>query len=162
MAVSGPISPSSLRSWTPTTTWIGAVEASHRQPALTEYDAILSELKEYVEVEARQSWIASRRLRQKRNQDAPASRESGVTVIAATGFHRRSYYPGSWWMWTLSQAIARYFVDEARRVAGDARATGAGEAGFINVPVSRRWRRPRRAEAAAWAAPSWDSASSAH
>ena len=118
MAVGGPISPGSLDVIDAHNhLWIEAVGgASPDSPRLTEYDAILSELKEYAEaggaaiVDCQPGGCG-----RNGTKLLQLSRESGVSVVAATGFHRRTYYPESWWMWEASsQAIARYFIDEVR------------------------------------------------
>ena len=159
MAVSGPISPSSLQVVDAHNhLWIEAVDGiSPDSPHLTEYDAILSEMKEYVEaggaaiVDCQPGGCG-----RNGTKLLQLSRESGVTVIAATGFHRRAYYPGSWWMWEApSQAIARYFIDE---VQGGLRETlelpEPVRAGFIKCACESTVPETPQAplEAAAWAA----------
>ena len=79
-----------------------------------------------------------------------------MTVIAATGFHRRTYYPASWWMWEASsQEIARYFIDE---VQGGLQETlelpETVRAGLIKCACESTVRETPQAplEAAAWAA----------
>lgn len=43
------------------------------------------------------------------------SEESGVVVIASTGFHRKVYYPGGWRLWEARvEEITEYFVEEVQ------------------------------------------------
>jgi 5-phospho-D-xylono-1,4-lactonase len=47
------------------------------------------------------------------NKLVELSLASGVAVIAATGFHRRRYYPSDYWMWSASAGkAAGYFIEE--------------------------------------------------
>ena len=119
MAVAGPVDPGSLDVVDAHNhLWIDALDGVPLQsPHLTEYDAIRSELGEYMQaggsavVDCQPGGCGRNgsRLLQ-------LSRDSGVSVIAATGFHRRRYYPPSWWIWDApAQDIARYFIDEIRR-----------------------------------------------
>lgn len=49
------------------------------------------------------------------NRLVALSRQSGVHIVACTGFHRRIYYSPDYWLWNAStDAIARYMVAEAR------------------------------------------------
>ena len=159
MAVSGPISPSSLKVVDAHNhLWIEAVDGgSPGSPHLTDYDAILSELKEYFEaggaaiVDCQPGGCGRNGTRL-----LELSRESGVAVIAATGFHRRTYYPGSWWMWGApSQAIARYFIDEVQSGLRETlELPEAVRAGFIKCACESTVAETPQAplEAAAWAA----------
>jgi phosphotriesterase-related protein len=77
-------------------------------------------------------------------------------VIAATGFHRRTYYPPAWWMWqSSSPEIARYFIDEVQSGLKETLQTPETvRAGLIKCACESTLRETPQAplEAAAWAA----------
>ncbi len=95
--------------------WIDPVEgATEGSPTLTERAAILAELREYREMGGSavidcQPGGCGRDGRML----AQLSRESGVHVVASTGFHRARYYPRGFWLWdaTADQA-AEHFLSE--------------------------------------------------
>jgi 5-phospho-D-xylono-1,4-lactonase len=61
--------------------------------------------------------------------------DSGVHIVACTGFHLRRYYPPDYWLWRAStKTAASYFTSEIR--AGLAESLAAGRpvrAGFIKI-----------------------------
>jgi len=69
------------------------------------------------------------------NRLVDLSRKSGVAVIAATGFHRRRYYPPNFWLWSAtSTAAAEYMIEELKDGIMECRSdTPAALAGFIKV-----------------------------
>lgn len=159
MAVSGLISPGSLQVVDAHNhLWIEALDdVSPDCPHLTEYDAILSDLKEYLHaggaaiVDCQPGGCGRNGIKL-----LQLSRESGVTVIAATGFHRRVYYPPSWWLWEASsQEIALYFMDEVQHGLRETlRLPETVRAGLIKCACESTLRETPQAalEAAAWAA----------
>ena len=114
--VLGPISADEIgRCDAHTHVWIDPVEGSlPGSPVLNEYPAILAELQEYRQLGGsaivdcqpggcgRNGLILAR-----------LARESGVHILAATGFHRTRYYPHNYWLWkaTANEACA-YFLGE--------------------------------------------------
>jgi predicted metal-dependent phosphotriesterase family hydrolase len=159
MAVSGPVSPSSLGVVDAHNhLWIEALDdVSPDSPHLTEYDPILSELKEYVQaggtaiVDCQPGGCG-----RNGNKLLQLSGESGVTVIAATGFHRRTYYSPGWWLWEASsQEIAGYFMDEVQNGLKESlQQPETVKAGLIKCACESTLRETPQAplEAAAWAA----------
>lgn len=76
------------------------------------------------------------------------SRQSGVNIVACTGFHLRKYYPGDYWLYqetTSLDQLAFYFSDEISRglaeTGGQPKPVRAGfikaasEADFDRVPA---------------------------
>ena len=116
MSVSGSVSPDLLEVVDAHNhLWIEALkDVSPNSPTLTEYEQILAELREYRQaggktiVDCQPGGCGRNGMKL-----LQLSQESDVIVIASTGFHRRIYYPSSWWLWEAgSEQIARYFIDE--------------------------------------------------
>jgi 5-phospho-D-xylono-1,4-lactonase len=63
------------------------------------------------------------------------SRGSGVAVVAATGFHRRRYYPPDFWLWSASASeAADTFIEELETTLHECRLSShAVRAGFIKI-----------------------------
>jgi 5-phospho-D-xylono-1,4-lactonase len=98
--------------------WIEALkDVEPGSPYLIEHDPILAELCEYAQAGGKaivdcQPGGCGR----DGTKLLQLSQESGVVIIASTGFHRRIYYPSSWWLWgATSEQITRYFIDEVQQ-----------------------------------------------
>lgn len=69
------------------------------------------------------------------------SKESGVNIVACTGFHRKKYYPADHWLFTANeQKAAKYFIKELtvslEEVKGQ---TVSIPAGFIKLALEGIW-----------------------
>jgi phosphotriesterase-related protein len=117
--------------------WIEPVEgAAEGSPTLTEYAAILAELREFhtlggcalIDCQPGGCGRDGRRL-------AQLSRESGLHVVASTGFHRARYYPRGFWLWDASaDQAAEHFLCEIREGLAETRGLEApAHAGVIKV-----------------------------
>ena len=117
--------------------WIDAVhELPAGSPSLTEYDAILSELRDYRDAGGGaildcQPGGCGRNAARLRN----LSRMSGVTIIACTGFHLRRYYPAGFWLWEATPTVcADHFTREIEKgMVESLGQTNPAKAGFIKV-----------------------------
>lgn len=82
--------------------------------------------------------------------------ESGVNIIACTGYHRRKYYPPNFWLFTASETkIAEHLISESTTVLEECReGKSVVKAGFIKIALEVEWRDSYQAalEAAAAAA----------
>jgi 5-phospho-D-xylono-1,4-lactonase len=69
------------------------------------------------------------------NRLVELSQRSGVTVVAATGFHRQRYYPSDYWLWSAAAgAAADHFLGELETGLLECRAfSHPARAGFIKV-----------------------------
>jgi phosphotriesterase-related protein len=69
------------------------------------------------------------------------ARASGVHLIAATGFHRKKYYPPEHWLFVASeQQAADYFIGELTSVMEETRrAPQPARAGFIKLALEAAW-----------------------
>jgi 5-phospho-D-xylono-1,4-lactonase len=117
--------------------WIDPVEgAGPNAPVLTGQDQILAELVEYRQaggfgvVDCQPVGCG-----RNGNRLVELSQSSGIAVIAATGFHRRRYYPPDFWLWSASAgAAAQYFINELEQGLVESRSNPpAAMAGFIKV-----------------------------
>ncbi len=95
--------------------WIDPVPCIARNsPVLNQREEILAELKKYVRAGGRtiidcQPAGCGRNA----NELALLSKESGVNLVACTGFHRRVYYSPGYWLWGAQvEEIARHFIEE--------------------------------------------------
>lgn len=95
--------------------WIERVPgAAPDAPVLTQREAVLEELKDYRQAGGSalldcQPGGCGRSA----GMLAELSRASGVTIICATGFHRRRYYAPDFWLWNASPGdAAEYFTAE--------------------------------------------------
>lgn len=61
--------------------------------------------------------------------------ESGVHVVACTGFHLRKYYPPGYWLFQSAlDRAAEYFIDELTKALSETRTAQApARAGFIKI-----------------------------
>jgi phosphotriesterase-related protein len=138
--------------------WIDAIPgADPSAPVLNEYQKIVSELKAYrsaggnslLDCQPGGCGRDGRKL-------AALSIDSGVTIIASTGFHRRKYYPPDHWLFTASEnRVADYLLTELRDSLKECRAEKEPvRAGFIKVALEGEWNQTPQAalEAAAGAA----------
>lgn len=75
------------------------------------------------------------------------SRESGVNIIACTGFHRKKYYAPDHWLFTASeQEAARYFIAELSECMEETRGQPhPARSGFIKLAVEATWAETPRA-----------------
>ena len=118
MTVSGPVNPGTLAAVDAHNhVWIESVAgAATGSPQLTAYDAILKEMRDFAAagggaiVDCQPGGCGRNGLRL-----LELSRQSGVSVIASTGFHRRKYYGPAWWLWeATTDEIAEYFLAEIK------------------------------------------------
>ena len=71
------------------------------------------------------------------------AQNSGVAIIACTGFHLRQYYPPDHWLWSANESDAGdYFIRELRDGASESPAGGAIRAGFIKIACSGDLKEP--------------------
>jgi predicted metal-dependent phosphotriesterase family hydrolase len=96
--------------------WIDPIPfAALNFPVLNRWDEILAELKEYAQAGG-QTILDCQPAGCGRNANklAKLSRESGVHIVACTGFHRSIYYSPDYWLWSAqTDAIAHHFTAEA-------------------------------------------------
>jgi predicted metal-dependent phosphotriesterase family hydrolase len=138
--------------------WISMVSgADPSAPVLNNYQQIKSELKEY-RAEGGTSLLDcqpggcgrdGRKL-------AALSVESGVNIIASTGFHRRKYYPPDYWLFNVGvNQIADHLINELHECLEECRDEKEPvRAGFIKIALEADWDSTPQAalEAAAGAA----------
>ena len=69
------------------------------------------------------------------------SKASSVNILACTGFHRKKYYPGDYWLWGASaQEIDNYLCSELELGLTETLTTpSAVKAGFIKVALESTW-----------------------
>lgn len=138
--------------------WIDAIpRADPAAPVLNDFDRIAAELKTYnsagggslLDCQPGGCGRNGRKL-------TALSIESGVTVIACTGFHRRKYYPPEHWLFTAKEnKITDYFIAELRDALEECRdEKEPARAGFIKIAFEGEWSQTPQAalEAAAEAA----------
>lgn len=138
--------------------WIDAVPgADLSAPILNEFSLIVSELKAYrtaggnslLDCQPGGCGRDGRKL-------TTLSTESGVTIIASTGFHRRKYYSPDYWLFTVNEnRIADHFISELRDSLEESRDEKEPvRAGFIKIALEAEWNQTPQAalEAAAGAA----------
>ena len=138
--------------------WIGATPgADAAAPVLDQFDLIRNELLSYRAAGGGtlldcQPGGCGRDI----NQLIRLSKESGVNIIASTGFHRRKYYPADYWLFgAQTSKIADHLIAECR--VGLEEYSGNKEkprAGFIKIALEADWKDTPQAavEAAAAAA----------
>jgi phosphotriesterase-related protein len=138
--------------------WIDAVPgADPSAPILNDFDRIATELKAYraaggyslLDCQPGGCGRDGRKL-------ARLSSESGVTIIASTGFHRRKYYPPEHWLFSATEnKIADYFISELHEALEECRDEKEPvRAGFIKIALEGEWNQTPQAalEAAVGAA----------
>jgi predicted metal-dependent phosphotriesterase family hydrolase len=118
--------------------WIDPVTANSELPRLDHYAEIAAELRDYrsaggctlVDCQPAFTGRDGRRL-------SRLSVESGVNIIACTGFHLRSYYPENARLWSLTEEIAGdFFIAElTRSLVEFERDTPPHRAGVIKVAL---------------------------
>lgn len=124
--------------------WIDPIPgADGAAPVLNQYDAIRTELRLYrsgggasiLDFQPGGCGRDGRRLVQ-------LSKDSGVQIIACTGFHRQKYYtPGHWLFSASSQAVTEYFSDELSQSLEETRGqVETVRAGFIKVALEANWK----------------------
>jgi phosphotriesterase-related protein len=90
------------------------------------------------------------------NQLKTLAQESGVNIIACTGFHREKYYAPDHWLWTASaDQAAEYFTSELEQGLEETKASPEPvRAGFIKIALEENWKNTPQAplEGAAMAA----------
>jgi 5-phospho-D-xylono-1,4-lactonase len=138
--------------------WIDFVEGSDTGgPVLNQYTPILRELVEYREKGGKslldcQPGGCGR----DGNRLQTLSRESGINLIACTGFHRKKYYPQNYKLWELSsQGVCDFLWSEINQgLTETINSNEPVKAGFIKIALESTWAEcPQTAiEGAAYAA----------
>lgn len=134
--------------------WIDAIEDSDPfSPVLNDFDAVSSELKQYAYSGGKslldcQPGGCGRdgRILQRLSLD------TGVNIVACTGFHRKKYYPPGYWLFTASETtIADKFISELTTGLEETLSLPeASKAGFIKLALESLWEEtPQNALAAA-------------
>lgn len=122
--------------------WIDTVRGlAAGSPSLMDYNAILTELREYKNAGGRtildcQPGGSGRNGVRLRN----LARMSGVNIVASTGFHLRKYYPKDYWLWTASvEECADHFINEIEKgITESLGQTMPAKPGFIKVACEAR------------------------
>lgn len=123
--------------------WIEQVPgADPSAPVLNQYQPILNELIEY-----RQKGGGSLLDCQPEgcgrdgNRLLALSKESGVNLIACTGFHRKKYYPPNHWLWTVdAQKVCDFLCSELEQGLIETLDTRFPvKAGFIKIALEATW-----------------------
>ena len=73
---------------------------------------------------------------------ARLSAESGVNIVACTGFHRRKYYPPDHWLFSASDTrITEHFIADYTTVLEECRNSQKQvRAGFIKIALEAEWK----------------------
>ena len=129
--------------------WIDSVPgAAADSPVLDDFDLILRELKHYHEAGGRtildcQPGGAGRNA----NKLLKLSQESGVNLIACTGFHRRRYYTPEHWLWSApASKIGDYLLSELEEgLAETMESSRPVRAGFMKIALEDSWAQCPRA-----------------
>ena len=138
MTVLGPVHPEELGTTDAHNhLWIEMVEgAAAGSPVLNSYGPILAELEDYRR-EGGTSILDCQPGGCGRNASrlADLSGDSGVKIVACTGFHRRRYYSADHWLWrATAEQAAQHFMDEATLCVEEARERPEPvRAGFIKI-----------------------------
>jgi len=123
--------------------WIDPVSgADSDSPVLNQFTQICEELKRY-------HWAGGRTLLdcqpgscgRNGNQLIQLSKESGVNIIACTGFHRSRYYPPDTWLFHADpELIADHFIKELLHSMEETEgASDFATAGFIKTALEAEW-----------------------
>lgn len=123
--------------------WISPVPgAAPDAPVLDQYDLILRELRDYrraggctlLDCQPPGCGRDGSQLRQ-------LSQESGVTLIACTGFHRRKYYAPSYWLWSAApEKISEFLLSELQEGLVETLETATPiQAGFMKIALEAMW-----------------------
>jgi len=124
--------------------WIEPVPgADPNAPILDQFDLILQELIEYREYGGAtlldcQPGGCGRN----GNKLLALSMESGINLIASTGFHRKKYYPENYWLWVASpQKVSDYLCSELEIGLDETLETPSPvRAGFIKIALEAIWK----------------------
>lgn len=82
------------------------------------------------------------------------AQDSGVRIIACTGFHLKKYYPHDHWLWKSdSQTIADFLIGELDHRLIETPESSPVRAGFIKIALEAEWEHilPAMLEGAAYA-----------
>jgi predicted metal-dependent phosphotriesterase family hydrolase len=123
--------------------WIGRVNgAAADSPILDDFDLVLRELRHYYEAGGRtildcQPGGCGR----DGNILLQLAQQSGVNLIACTGFHRRKYYSPDYWLWSAADSgIGDHLLAEVQEGLQETlESTSPVRAGFIKIAVEARW-----------------------
>jgi phosphotriesterase-related protein len=123
--------------------WIEAVAgAAQSNPVLDQYDLILKELLEYRQ-QGGGTILDCQPGGCGRNGSKllELSKASRVNILACTGFHRKKYYPQSYWLWDASaQKISEYLCSELEQGLMETLDTPLPvRAGFIKIALESSW-----------------------
>ena len=138
--------------------WIDAVTgADQSAPVLNDYHLILTELKEYRNAGGSSLLDCQPGGCGRDGQKLVSlSKESGVLIIASTGFHRRKYYPQDYWLFSANvDTIADHLISELNDSLEECCSEAIPvRAGFIKIALEAEWNQTPQAalEAAADAA----------
>jgi len=124
--------------------WIEPVPgAGPDAPVLNQFDLILKELVEYREFGGAtlldcQPGGSGRN----GNKLLALSEESGVNLIACTGFHRKKYYPENYWLWEAgAQKVSDFLCSELEVGLDETLETASPvRAGFIKIALETVWK----------------------
>jgi predicted metal-dependent phosphotriesterase family hydrolase len=123
--------------------WIDAVHgAAEGSPVLNQYDLIQKELIDYRDKGGRsildcQPGGCGR----DGNKLLMLSKETGINIIACTGFHRKKYYPQNYWLWEANaQAVCDHFCSELEEgLIETVKSPLPVKAGFIKIALESTW-----------------------
>ncbi|HZD55187.1 MAG TPA: hypothetical protein VE136_00570 [Anaerolineales bacterium] len=124
--------------------WIDSVPgADPKAPVLNQFDLVLGELKEY-----RQSGgetlldCQPGGCGRDGNRLLALSKQSQVNLIACTGFHRKKYYPGNYWLWGANaRKVCDYLCSELEQGLDETLKTSSPvRAGFIKIALESLWK----------------------
>jgi predicted metal-dependent phosphotriesterase family hydrolase len=123
--------------------WIEPVQgADPNGPVLNQYNNILRELKEYRE-KGGQTLLDCQPEGCGRDgiKLSVLSKESGVNIIACTGFHRRKYYPDNHWLWQANaEKVCDFLCSELEQGLRETLLTTSPvKAGFIKIALESTW-----------------------
>ena len=123
--------------------WIEAIPGVRDGiPVLNQYDLILRELVEYREngggtiLDCQPGGCG-----RDGNKLLQLSKDSGVNLVACTGFHRSNYYPPGYWLWQASaDQVCDAIVSELEHGLSETVGSPAAvKAGFIKVALEETW-----------------------
>ncbi|MEI6288926.1 MAG: hypothetical protein WCP19_00710 [Chloroflexota bacterium] len=123
--------------------WIEPVDGADKNaPVLTDYNAIVKELVEY-RSDGGASILDCQPTGCGRNGNKlfTLSKETGINIIASTGFHRKKYYAPDHWMFkNNSQQCYDLFLKEIQEgLIETAETSNPVLAGFVKVAVEQNW-----------------------
>ncbi len=124
--------------------WIESIPgADPAAPVLDEEEKILEELRTYLAAGG-ESLLDCQPGGCGRNGTilAKLAEESGVNIIACTGFHRRKYYPLDYWLFSASETrIVDFFIAECTESLIECRdMKNPARAGFIKIALEAEWK----------------------